>query len=243
MTVVILDGETGPLAPYDEWLAGRELVLFTGRPVELGGYLDIRVLIDYATTAAVELAVLELASRVPIDAIVATSFPDLVRAGALRDHLGLKGQGRDAALARVDLERHRAILRAAGIPTVDSGPVESAADLHWYAHEWGYPLWLRRRRAENWPVVWMLDDERAVNEFSAATFEADLWRKPGLVAEPGVPGERVSSADGELARAALAALPDDSDGVVDMVDGRVDCVRSTANLPDVVRAQAGLEVS
>ncbi|GAB2846574.1 ATP-grasp domain-containing protein [Lentzea nigeriaca] len=241
MTVVILDGRTGPLAPYHEWLDGRDLVLFTGRPVELGGYTDIRVFFDYATTAAVELAVLDLAARTPVEAIVATSFTDLVRAGALRDHLGLDGQGRDAAIARVDLEDQRVRLCAAGVPTVHSGPVERASDLHWYAHRWGYPLRLRRQRAEGWPVVALLDDERAVTEFSAATFEPDLWRKPGLVAEPVVAGER-RRARGDLARAALAALPDDTDGVVETVDGLVDFVGIEADLPSAVRAQAGLEV-
>jgi hypothetical protein len=242
MTIVILDGSAGPLAQYHEWLDRRDLVLFTGRPVELGGYAEIRVFFDYATTAAVELAVLDLARRMPIEAIVATSGSDLVRAGALREHLGLKGQGRDAALARVDLEHQRALLRAAGVPTVHSGQVKRASDLHWYAHQWGYPLRVRRRRAEGWPQVALLDDEHAVTEFSATAFEPDLWRQPSLIAEPGTAGVHVGLAQDDLARAALAALPDDTGGVVEAVDGLVDCVRTEADHRAAVRAQAGVEV-
>jgi len=152
------------------------------------------------------------------------------------------GQGRDAALARVDLEHQRGLLRAAGVPTVHSGPVKRAGDLHWYAHRWGYPLRVRQQRAERWPVVALLDDKRAVTEFSAKAFEPDLWRQPGLVAEPVLAEERVASAEDDLAGAALAALPDDADGVVVVVDGLVDCVRTEGDHRADVRAQAGLEV-
>ncbi|WP_328603342.1 hypothetical protein OG943_24995 [Amycolatopsis sp. NBC_00345] len=204
MTTLILDRSTGALPPYRDWLwdAEDDLVLFTGR-AEPGadGFAEVRTFPDYATAGTVEQAALTL----PVTAVVALSPADAVRAGALRDHLGLPGPGRAAAIACVDLLTQRGLLSRAGVPTVACGPVDRAADLFWYAHRWGYPLRVRSRRAEGWPTVARLGSEAEIAAFTAAAFSPDLRYAPDLLAEAGAPAQTVRYTLADVATAAPAA--------------------------------------
>jgi hypothetical protein len=207
MTIVILERPRGPLYPYPQWLAdsGRNLALFTGRPPgELGardraGYAHVRSCTGYSTSAEVERGVLELAERTTVTAIVAIDSTDLVRAAALRGHLGVPGQTRDAALVLQDLVLTRRRLERAGVPAPIAGPVQRVADLYWYAHRWGYPLRVRRRREPGWPETAVLTNEAAVRALTHDGLTAGPGTVPSLVAERYLEGPRVR----------VAALPDD----------------------------------
>jgi len=271
MTVVVLDGGTGPLPPYPGWLrdAGDAPVLLTGRAPAgvVGAYAEVRSFPGYATAADVERCVLDLARRGVVSAIVATATTDLVRAGALRDHLGLPGQGRDGALAFADpVQARRRLLRAA-VPAVPVGEVRRVSDLYWYAARWGYPLRIRRRREPPWPTVAVLRDEADVRAFCRGDVFPTPEAVPRLLAEPAPAGERrrvgagppdVSGPGGPdtprrlaVAAAARAALPGWSGYpyAVDLVrapggDWLVDTTGPDLDDPTVhraaVRAQAGL---
>lgn len=137
MTILVLDGPGGPLAPYVEWLsdADRDVVLFTGRSlVEMArcdtrGYASVHCFEDYETAALVELAAVRLAESAAISVIVAPGAGDAIRAGALRDLLGVAGQGRDDAIASCDLVALRLRLERAGVPALAAGAVQRVADL------------------------------------------------------------------------------------------------------------------
>ena len=200
MTTVILDAG----GSYPEWLAG-DLVLVTRRPaVDTAGYVDVRYVAD---DVAAELAVLDIARTTRISALVATATPDLLRAGALRDHLGIPGEGRAAAAVFADPVATREHLAAAGIPAVPAGAVLRVADLCWHRHRWGGgPLRVRRRAEQGWPtaaILWNEDDLRA---FTADGLAQDLVSVPDLFVEPLLDGDRHADTP-PLARDALAALP------------------------------------
>jgi hypothetical protein len=97
VTVLVLDGPGGPLAPYLEWLADADgdVVLFTGRSlVEMArhdtrGYASVHCFEDYEVSGLVELTAVRLAESTTIGAIVAVGAADAIRAGALRDLLSL----------------------------------------------------------------------------------------------------------------------------------------------------------
>jgi hypothetical protein len=210
MTIVILDRPGGQLHPYPKWLAdsGEELALFTGRSKgdifarERFGYSKVYSFADYPTTAAVERGVLGFAERTaisPISAVVAVDAGDLVRAGALRDRLVVPGQTREAATVLKDLVLIRRRLERAGIPAPIGGPVQRVADLYWYAHRWGYPLRIRRRRSPGWPETAVLTNEAAVRAFTREGLAPDLEVIPSLVAERCLEGPRMR----------VAAIPDD----------------------------------
>lgn len=272
--ILILDAGGGPLPPYPQWLAGAgdDLVLLTGRSrpeidrSDVTGYAQVRCYPDYATSALVERDAVALAGRTPVGAVVAVAGGDAVRAGSLRDHLGLAGEGRAAALARCDLVAQRCRLGAGGLATVAHGAVHRVADLYWYGHRWGYPLRVRRRRVAGWPTVVRLVDEADVMTFSWGGLSTRLEAVPDLMVEPaGNPGHRLAlrrSPTGvwerpgccpapvpALATAALARLGagDGCAARVDVVrrrdeDGwRVDAVAvEVVPEPAVVTGQAGL---
>jgi hypothetical protein len=198
MTVLILDHPGSAQLPYAQWLrdSGEDLVCFTGRSqremdgIDRDDYAEIRSFADYAESTAVERAALDLGRRTPLSGIVAAGHADLIRAGALRDHLGLPGQGRDSALVCADLVALRRRLSDRGIPAVPSGPVRRAVDLYWYAHRWGYPIRVRQRRAAGWPVVRVAHGEGELRSLISGMFKAGFESVPSLLIEPQVRGIR-----------------------------------------------------
>ncbi|WP_185921708.1 hypothetical protein [Streptomyces sp. WAC06614] len=217
MTVVVLhDPRLGPL-PYADWLgdAADGMFLVTGAdgppppPVPAVGGGTVHRVAHYPRTAAVETTVLALAARTPCTALVALHPADQVRAGALRDHLGLPGLTRDQALVLTDPLRARDLLAAAGVPVTPRTAARRIIDLHLAAHTWGYPLLVRDRRAPGAPVVAELADEPALRAFADGGISAGaVGSAAGLTVEPHRPaGERRRGPGDPAADAALAVLP------------------------------------
>ncbi len=200
MTRLVLDRGRGPLPPYLQWLEEPgDAVLFTGRsPAEIeggqvSGYAEVRCFPQYASSGQVELAALRLARDTPIRAIVAVAPEDAIRAGALRDHLGVEGQGRQDAIAQRDLVALRARLHEVGIPALRCGAVQRVCDLYWYGHCWGYPLRVRHRRRPGWPVAAQLHNEADVAAFTRGGLTGRLEAVPSLLVEPADgAGERIA---------------------------------------------------
>ncbi|MDF5753552.1 hypothetical protein [Spongiactinospora sp. TRM90649] len=210
MSIVILDRPGRPLLPYPQWLDAAPLLL-TGRPrpaVNRTGYGGLRFLTGLGFTAETETAVRDLAARGQVTAIVAVDPADQVRAGGLRDLLGLPGQPKDAALPLSDPVAARALLRRAGIPVVRRAGVRRVCDLYWYAHRWGYPLLVRRRRAPDRPVVAELRDEKELRAFATGRLPVDAALVPDLTVESPVRGVRHRGPGIAVTDAALALLPD-----------------------------------
>lgn len=225
MTIVILDRSSGSLPPYAEWLsdAAADLVLVTARADVGRGYAEV-LSVPGVAGAAGERAVLAVAQTRQVSAIVATAGPDLVRAGALRDLLGVPGQGRDAALAFADPVTMRELLGRHGIPTVPGGPVYRVSDLYWYAHRLGYPVRVRERRPPAWPTVALLRGEADLRAYTDGGLVPDLQSIPNLFAEP-VLDDVSRRLVGDGHRALLSTVDD----LLGAAHPRVVCgVRSTA---------------
>lgn len=267
MTIIVLDRNDGAQPPYPDWLAdtGEDVVLITGRPSEAldtDGYADVRCVADYSS-AAVELAVIELAGATDVTALVATATSDLIRAGALRDHLGIAGQGREAAAMFADPVATRERLLGAGVPAIPGGPVLRVSDLYWYRHRWGGgPVRVRHRKQPDWPTAAVLQDDADLRAFTENGLAPSLISVPSLMVEPYYEGERLvvdATTDGRIWRAevrtlvrqTLSALPaepghpyrieilhtEGGDWLVDTVDS---AIATPADHRDVVRVQAGL---
>ena len=268
MTILVLDEHALRFRRYAGWLAdsGQPLVGFTraGRIDRRShpGFDRIQQIDGYAHTADLELAVLRLAATTEVTGIVATGFVDLLRAAALREFLGIRGQRRAGALAAVDLAVQRDLLAQAGIPVVPSLRVDHPAELCRQVSAIGHPVRLRRRRAVCWPGVARFDDRAQLIDFLAR--HRGGWR--GLMVEPDVTGERLEivwpplsgssvgprgAADArELGAGVASALPDSTGPLVIAAvrypDGgvRVDSVGQDRHDPALLRAtvreQAGL---
>src|SRR5690348_3957539 len=189
MTIVIMDRLPGGPPPYQEWLGdtGADLVLLTAQEastVDARGFASVVSILDYGCTFEVERAVLALAKQTEITGLVAIAAADLVRAGALREYLGLPGQRRQDALAFVDPLATREHLDRAGIPTVPGGPVSRVSDLYWYAHLWGYPVRIRQRNEPGWPTAAELGSEADIRYYTRSGVSARIELNPSLMAEP-----------------------------------------------------------
>jgi hypothetical protein len=208
-TIVVLDRPSEPLLPYASWLrdSAARVVLLSGRSrselvgLDQLGYAEVVSCDDYENSAQVERTVFRLAESAPLAAIVATAAADSIRAGALRDELGIPGQGRASAIAFQDLVRMRQLMERAGVPVVPSGPVRRVADLYWCAHRWGFPLRVRHRREPRWPTLAVLEDEAELRSFLRGGLSPRLEAVPSLVAEPGATDDasrvaRASTKDG-----------------------------------------------
>ncbi|GAA2149073.1 hypothetical protein GCM10009760_41870 [Kitasatospora kazusensis] len=252
MSIVILDPDGRHAPDYPGWLAdsGRELRLLTGRAGEYAGFAEVRVVPRYALSAAVETGVLALARGGGVSAVVALDPADQIRAGGLRDFLGLPGQGRDAALALADSVEARAVLARAGVGVVRREEVRRVADLYWWAHQWGYPLVVRPRRGHAGQAPAELADEAGLRAFVRDRMPADPSVVPSLTVEPRTDGERHHGPGLPVTDAALAALPRHPGHpraveAVREADGRW-LVLGVGYRPDarparaLVRAQAGL---
>lgn len=268
MTIIVLDPHAGAQPPYPDWLAdtGEDLVLITGRSAEdldTDGYTEVRRVPDYASSATAELTVLELADATDVTALVATATSDLIRAGALRDHLGIAGQGREAAAVFADPVATRQRLLDAEVPAVRGGPVLRVSDLYWHRHRWGGgPVRVRHRKEPGWPTAAVLKDDADLRAFTENGLAPSLISVPSLMVEPHHEGERLvveATADTRvwhaevrtLVRRTLSALPAESGypyriEILHTADGAwlVDTVDSATATPsdtrDVVRVQAGL---
>lgn len=269
MTLLILDGGRGPLPPYLDWLGEVDAVLFTARSrAELDGhdttgYAEVRSFADYATSGRVEREAVRLARGRTIRAIVALAAEDAIRAGALRDQLGVDGEGREDAIALRDLVAQRARRRQGGIPTVPCAPVQRVSDLYWLGHRWGYPLRVRHRRRPGWPTAALLGGEADVAAFTRGGLSPRLESVPSLLAEPAGGADRrrvvltLHHGQGEprfpappAVAAALARLAPSDAGAWRVQlecgepddDRRIDAIaREAGHERALARAQAGVE--
>lgn len=243
MTIVVL-ARSAELPPVlARWAhAAEDVVVFTARPPAVTAPLavpptvDVRYVGDYADSATVDLNVTTLARSRGVSAIAVADAADLIRAGALRDYLGIPGQGRESAVTFHDLVRLRRALAHAAVPTVSCEPVRRPADIFLAASQRGLPLRVRQRRAVGWPAVALLDSFEAMRGFTRDGLGVAPGAVPSLLVETPVDGGRHKVigevTDGEavitsggpgngmatagaggagtvagLARAALAALP------------------------------------
>ncbi|GFH35738.1 hypothetical protein [Streptomyces pacificus] len=250
MTLVVLDPDGRYAAGCPRWLAdaGEELHLVTGRAGAHPGFAEVSVVERYEQGAGAELAVLASAARRPVRAVVAIAPGDQLRAACLRERFGLPGRTREAALALADSMAAHALLARARIATTPRAEVRRVADLYWWAHQWGYPLVIRRRRGPDRPVVAEPADEAALGAAVAGgLLPADPAAVPSLTVEPALMVEPRRDVDLPLP----GALPVDPGHpyVVETVRGpdgdrRVHAVRyapESRPARALVRAQAGID--
>ncbi|MFT3770641.1 MAG: hypothetical protein QM820_34890 [Minicystis sp.] len=123
-------------------MANARMFTDAGRVAGYSGFAAVRGFPDYEQSARVELEVLRLHREWPISRIVITSEMDVLRAGRLRTHLGLPGQGGDSALAfRNKLEMKRRLsnrLKSVRVPAFAA--VGEGFDIIQFVEEHGYPI-------------------------------------------------------------------------------------------------------
>jgi biotin carboxylase len=145
--VAVLANSRHAETPYDHWVAGTDIELSILVALDKAeGYRHVRaphtvrVFEDYRHNGNVERAVLELDAERAVEAVVARSEPDILRAARVRDLLGLPGQGWESALAFRDKLVMKRRLAASGVATPVFSALSCGADLCDFVARHGYPV-------------------------------------------------------------------------------------------------------
>ncbi|MEV5982952.1 ATP-dependent carboxylate-amine ligase [Streptomyces sp. NPDC052114] len=130
--------------PYDKWGADTgirpHLLVSENKFPQYRHVPDAVCVADYREGGAAERAALELADRVPLDAVVARMESDLLRAARLRELLGLPGQDYAGALAFRDKIHMKTLVRRSGLEVPEFAPIRVLFDLLGFVREHGYPV-------------------------------------------------------------------------------------------------------
>ena len=227
MNVAILSKKPLATHRYDQWLAGRDLVLFaedseaTRRLLAMGGHGfaagSVHLFADWKANRAIDAALLASHAKRPFDRIVALSECDLLRAAELRERLGLPGQGVASARAFRDKAVMKRHARAAGLAVPDFAQVSTVHDLTDFAAAHGSPVVVKPADGSGSAGVCLLEDVNAVRAWiGAARFSCDspagylaeefidapMLSADGLMTD----GEVVTVMVGEYTRTCLSSL-------------------------------------
>jgi biotin carboxylase len=203
VSVLILNRGPLSLRPYHEWLAdypGDLLLLASaehlgGEPLPVGGYAHAEAIEGYDATGRVEARALELAERFDVRHVVACQELDLQRAAAVRELLGVAGQGVASADGYRDKLVMKRLVGDAGIPVAPHAGVETATDVLGFAREHGYPIVLKPRDGLSSVGLRIVADEPELLGWLAGGFGDYPAGPKRLLAEAFVPG-RMYHVDG-----------------------------------------------
>ncbi|MDM5248467.1 hypothetical protein [Lysinibacillus sp. G4S2] len=134
MAVLILNKAPYYMYPYEKWLReGEQLLLLndegTVQGYKDGNYAEIYSFSNYEKNGCIELTALELYEKYQFHSIVAAGEYDLLRAGKLRDLLGIQGQTWESALAYRDKVTMKNIASEHGIPVPEYKRIHTSFEL------------------------------------------------------------------------------------------------------------------
>lgn len=134
---------------YHQWFTQDDRVfLFSNRQAtELGApYEEAHFYDSYDSNENVMLDVIDLADRLPIDRIIALSEKDVLRAGHLRESLGVPGFDVETSLRFRDKVVMKEALQAQGVPIASYAPVNSVTDVLQFIKQNGMQIVIKPRR-------------------------------------------------------------------------------------------------
>lgn len=204
MAIAILCRGAMSMWPYHEWLADsdQDLHLFTSpsrldypHPVldeVLARYASIRCYDNYFIegTLRPELDVVRLHERTPLRALIAQSEWDIIRAGMLRDRLGLPGQSHASGVAYKDKLVMKQTLHAHGVPVAPFREVSTILDVRDHAREHGFPVVVKPRAAGGAMGVTIVDDDDALDALAEQGLVPTIECRPNLMVETFVEGDQ-----------------------------------------------------
>jgi hypothetical protein len=147
MGILLLNSARNADIPYDAWLkeTGEELYLLcsTKQAETSTAYSFVKKFDNYESNGCVEATALELFEERGYRTVVAKAEADLLRAGKLRDMLGIEGQSWQSALAYRDKVVMKSYTQKAGIPTPAFARLETFLDLLAFVKHYGYPVFIK----------------------------------------------------------------------------------------------------
>ncbi|MGH4032335.1 ATP-grasp domain-containing protein [Actinomycetota bacterium Odt1-20B] len=130
--------------PYDKWGADTgvrpHLLVSEAKFPQYRHVPDAVSVPDYREGGEAERTALDLATRMPPDAVIARMESDLLRAARLRELLGVPGQDFASTLAFRDKIHMKTLARQSGLEVPEFAPIRVVLDLLGFIGEHGYPV-------------------------------------------------------------------------------------------------------
>ncbi|TCP58015.1 ATP-grasp domain-containing protein [Tumebacillus sp. BK434] len=187
MAILLLNRFARDKIDYAEWLTGleEEVYMFAERSVvDDFPEFPVRQPFDVLMRdGRVELEAVKLHRERPFRRIIALEESEIIRAGRLRDRLGLAGQGYASALAFRDKAVMKETAMRGGIPVAAHRKLESALDLYDFAEAHGYPIVVKPLRGMSSSYTRVLRSEDELKEWVKTGAAA------GMLAESFVAGD------------------------------------------------------
>ncbi|ASI88692.1 ATP-grasp domain-containing protein [Vibrio mediterranei] len=196
MSILILNRSAMSFSAYHEWLAhlpDHSLHYYTApgkrdlppdqQVLADTQYASIREFNNYDTSDELELAVLKQHYQEPFTGIVAMSEWDQIRAGRLRDRLGLGGTTEQQALYYRDKLLMKQTLKDHGVPVTPFCSVNNVIDLLRFVEQVGYPIVVKPRLLAASMGLSVLRSEQQLREFAHSGFGTSMETQKHLLAE------------------------------------------------------------
>ncbi|MCW7762561.1 ATP-grasp domain-containing protein [Photorhabdus luminescens] len=196
MSILILNRSAMSYSAYHNWFENyfnNDLYYFTapGRRDLIPAlqeqadkhYVEIREYKDYDNSDALERDVLELHKKVGIRAIVAMSEWDQIRAGRLRELMGIRGTNEATALAYRDKLLMKNILHKAGIKVTSYQAVSNILELIGFIKVVGYPVVIKPRLLAAAVGLTVLRNEKELYAFARTGFGKTMESQKLIIAE------------------------------------------------------------
>ncbi|ASS74110.1 hypothetical protein CIG75_03305 [Tumebacillus algifaecis] len=187
MAILLINRFARSAIDYTEWLTGfeEEVYMFAAQEVvDDFPEFPVRKAFDVlARDGRVEVEAVKLHQERPFRQIIALEESEIVRAGRLRDRLGLAGQGYQSALAFRDKAVMKETALRGGLEVAAHRKLESPLDLYDFVVEHGYPVVVKPLRGMTSMYTHVLRTEA----------EMEAWLKTGasagMLAEAFVEGD------------------------------------------------------
>lgn len=200
MRTVIINRASPERAPYEEWLHDMEdefIIVTKNEHVEKYSDFFFRKIgfSNFKDNDNVYKFIADLHKETKIDRIVATNEFDLMKAGRLRDYLGIPGQTGDSARAFRD-KVYMKQLACDSIRIPKFKKVNDIMDLMAFIEEQGYPIVIKPVDSAGSVDVRIVRDEQQLNEVlkeglsgnieAEEYIEGDMYHVDGLYANGGL---------------------------------------------------------
>jgi ATP-grasp domain len=148
MSIVILNRVSKNKKNYIEWLKkAEEQIYILNHPESANSFKSDNAIVkefsNYSQNGLVDYEVIEIHKKNPIKALIALEEGEIIRAGYLREYLGIKGQKLDSALHFRDKYLMKLKLNQNGIKVPPFRKIDNKTDLIDFIRIEGYPILIK----------------------------------------------------------------------------------------------------
>ncbi|HGH1672320.1 acetyl-CoA carboxylase biotin carboxylase subunit family protein [Bacillus thuringiensis] len=183
MSIVILNRVSKNKKNYAEWLRdSKEKIYLLNHQETVSSFKDTSLLRkgfnDFSINGLVDYEVVEIHKNDPIKALIALEEGEIIRAGYLRDYLGIQGQKLNSAMHFRDKYLMKTCLKQQGIRVPAFKKINNRVDLFEFINQEGYPVLIKPLSSWSSKGIEVLNNEQDLKKcLRKNTFESYMVEK------------------------------------------------------------------